>query len=108
MDQRWLIDRRTCLKGLGASMALPLLESMGWAEPRAAAAPKIPVRIGFMFMPDGINQKQFWPTNPAAYPQILPPSLEPLRPVIDQCLLLDGINNVPRSPFHDAAHAMVL
>jgi hypothetical protein len=108
MDQRWLIDRRTCLKGLGASMALPLLESMGWAEPRAAAAPKIPVRIGFMFMPDGINQKQFWPTNPAAYPQILPPSLEPLRPVIDQCLLLDGIDNVPRAPFNDAAHAIEL
>jgi len=108
MDSRWLIDRRTCLKGLGASLALPLLESMGWAEPRAGAAPKIPVRLGFMFMPDGVNQKTFWPTNPAAYPQILPPTLEPLRPVIDQCLLLDGIDNVPRAPFNDAAHAIEL
>lgn len=108
MDQRWLMSRRTCLKGLGVSMALPLLESMGWADPPAAAAPKIPVRIGFMFMPDGVNQKQFWPSNPAAYPQVLPPSLEPLRPVIDQCLLLDGIDNVPRTPFNDAAHAIEL
>ena len=105
MDQRWLIDRRTLLKGVGASLALPLLESMGWAEPRAA---KIPVRIGFMFMPDGVNQKQFWPASPGAFPQLLPPSLEPLRPVADQCLLLDGIDGVNRSPFNDAAHAIEL
>ncbi|HZE99479.1 MAG TPA: DUF1552 domain-containing protein [Planctomycetota bacterium] len=105
MDQRWLISRRTVLRGLGATMALPLLESMGWAEPRAA---KLPVRIGFMYMPDGVNQKEFWPSNPAAFPQLLPSSLEPLRPVLDQCLLLDGIDNVNRSPFNDAAHAIEL
>ncbi len=105
MDQRWRIDRRTVLKGLGVSLALPLLESMGWAEPAAA---KLPVRIGFMFMPDGVNQKQFWPQVPAAYPQVLPPSLEPLRPVINEILLLDGIDNIPRAPFEGAAHAIEL
>src|SRR5579859_1625977 len=105
MDKRWLIDRRTCLKGLGVSMALPLLESMGWAEPAAA---KLPVRIGFMFMPDGVNQKQFWPQLPGSYPQVLPPSLEPLRPVVNEILILDGIDNVPRAPFEGAAHAIEL
>ncbi|HVR85937.1 MAG TPA: DUF1552 domain-containing protein, partial [Planctomycetota bacterium] len=105
MDKRWLINRRTCLKGLGVSMALPLLESMGWAEPAAA---KLPVRIGFMFMPDGVNQKQFWPQIPGAYPQVLPTSLEPLRTVINEILLLDGIDNVPRAPFEGAAHAIEL
>ena len=30
-----MIDRRTCLKGLGASLALPLLEVMGSTDPRA-------------------------------------------------------------------------
>ena len=105
MDKRWLIDRRTVLKGLGVSMALPLLESMGWAEPAAA---KLPVRIGFMFMPDGVNQKQFWPQVPGAYPQVLPSSLEPLRPVINDILLLDGIDNIPRAPFEGAAHAIEL
>jgi hypothetical protein len=105
MDKRWLIDRRTCLKGLGVSVALPLLESMGWAEP---AGPKLPVRIGFMYMPDGVNQKQFWPQIPGAFPQVLPPSLEPLRPLINEILLLDGIDNVPRAPFENAAHAIEL
>ena len=105
MDSRWLIDRRTVLKGIGVSMALPLLETMGWAEPRAA---KLPVRIGFMFMPDGVNQKQWWGPSPAAFPQLLPPSLEPLKPVANECLLLDGIDGVNRSPFNDAAHAIEL
>jgi len=108
MDKRWLIDRRTCLKGLGACLGLPLLESMGWAERPAPAGPKLPVRLGFMYMPDGVNQKDFWPANPGAFPQLLPPTLEPLRPVADQCLLLDGIDNVNRSPFNDAAHAIEL
>jgi hypothetical protein len=108
MDKRWLIDRRTCLKGLGACLGLPLLESMGWAERPAPGGPKLPVRLGFMYMPDGVNQKDFWPANPGAFPQLLPPTLEPLRPVADQCLLLDGIDNVNRSPFNDAAHAIEL
>ena len=33
MRSSWLINRRTCLKGLGVSLALPLLETMGWADP---------------------------------------------------------------------------
>ena len=34
MPSKYLLDRRTCLKGLGAALALPLLESMGWADIR--------------------------------------------------------------------------
>lgn len=108
MDQRWLISRRTMLRGAGACLALPLLESMGWAELLSKPGGKLPVRIGFMFMPDGVNTKEFWPTNPGAWPAALPPSLEPLRKVIDQCLVIDGIDNVNRSPFNDAAHAIEL
>ena len=32
MVNNFRISRRTCLKGLGASLALPLLETMGWAD----------------------------------------------------------------------------
>ena len=31
-EKNFPMDRRTCLKGIGAALALPLLESMGWAE----------------------------------------------------------------------------
>ena len=43
-----LIDRRTCRKGMGVALALPLLESMGWAEPAKKKSAKPPVRLGFM------------------------------------------------------------
>ena len=108
MRRHWLIDRRTCLKGLGVAMALPLLETMGWAETPKIGGFKAPVRLGFMFMPCGVNRNEFWPADPKAYPVTLPSSLEPLRPVIDQCLLLEGIDNVPKAPFEGAAHAIEL
>src|SRR5262245_60311542 len=50
MRSQFLVDRRTCLKGIGVSLALPLLESMGWAEPTNARPYRAPVRLGFMYM----------------------------------------------------------
>ena len=108
MRNDWLIDRRSCLRGLGAALALPLLDTMGWADPPKGAAYKPPVRIGFMFMPCGVNREKFFPADPATFPVTLPPSLEPLRPVIDRCLVLGGIDNIPRKPFEGAAHAIEL
>ncbi len=109
MRRNWLIDRRTCLKGLGVSLALPLLDVMGWADPPAAGAVgKPPVRLAWMFMPCGVNMKEFWPADAHAWPTALPSSLEPLRPVIDQCLLLQGIDNIDRAPYAGAAHAIEL
>ena len=46
MSKSVLIDRRTCLKGVGASLALPLLDAMGWAETVEGEAYKPPVRLG--------------------------------------------------------------
>src|SRR5262245_60112170 len=46
------LPRRTFLRGLGASMALPLLDSM---VPTLSAAPaKSPVRLGYVYTPNGI------------------------------------------------------
>ena len=60
-----LIDRRTVLRGAGAALALPLLETMGWAEGRTG---KPPVRLAFMFMPHGVIPEQFWPADAASFP----------------------------------------
>lgn len=93
MRNNWLIDRRTCLKGLGGiALGLPLLETMGWAEtPKSGGAYKPPVRLGFMYHTCGVWADAFWPTDPTTFPVSLPPSLEPLREVVDQCLLLDHL-----------------
>ncbi len=109
MNNDFLIDRRTCLKGVGASLALPLLDSMGWAEEsKTRKASKPPVRLGFMYMPHGVIMDQFWPTSPESYHSSTPPALQSLRPVLDQCLMMKGISGVPISPFNGAPHALEL
>ncbi len=108
MSRPYLIDRRATLKGLGASLALPLLETMGWAEAAKGKAVKPPLRLGFMYMPHGVIPDQFWPTSPETFLKSPPPALESLRPVLDQCLLMKGISGVPIAPFGSAPHALEL
>ena len=110
MNRKYLIDRRTCLKGLGASLALPLLDSMGWAETSTNwQAPKPPVRLGFMYMPHGVIMEQFWPTSPESFHAATPPSLRSLKPILDQCLMMKGISGVPIMPYYKGApHALEL
>jgi len=104
-----IYDRRTCLKGIGASLALPLLETMGWAETgKGEKAFKPPVRMAFMYMPHGVIMDQFWPANPESYLSAPPPALESLRPVLSECLMMKGISGVPISPFNGAPHALEL
>ncbi|RPH45391.1 MAG: DUF1552 domain-containing protein, partial [Planctomycetota bacterium] len=100
-----LIDRRTVLRGAGAALALPLLETMGWAEGKTA---KPPVRLAFMFMPHGVIPEQFWPADPATFPAKPTRILEPLAPVLDQCLVVKGISGVPIAPLNGAPHALEL
>ena len=108
MRNNLLIDRRTCLKGIGATLALPLFESMGWAEPGKGKSVKPPVRLGFMYMPHGVIMDQFWPKTPESFLTSPPPALESLRPVLSHCLLMKGIAGVPIAPFNGAPHALEL
>jgi hypothetical protein len=108
MSRPFHIDRRACLRGLGASLALPLFETMGWAAPSKGKAIKPPVRIGFMYMPHGVIMDQFWPASPESFLTAPPPALESLRPVLQQCLLMKGIAGVPIAPFNGAPHALEL
>ena len=105
MRNSLLIDRRTCLRGFGVALALPLLETMGWAEKNAS---KPPVRLGFMYMPHGVIPEQFWPADPASFLSSPPPILESLRGVLDHCLLMKGISGVPIAPLNGAPHALEL
>ena len=109
MRNDWLIDRRTCLRGIGAALALPLLETMGWADPPKGTAYQPPVRLGFMYMPHGVIMERFWPSDPATFLSAPPPQiLESLRPVLDQCLVVKGISGVPIAPLNGAPHALEL
>jgi hypothetical protein len=108
MKSNFLINRRTCLKGIGATLALPLLETMGWADAATRKPYKPPVRLGFMYMPHGVIMEQFWPASPECFLAEPPPALESLIPVLDQCLLMKGISGVAIAPFNGAPHALEL
>ena len=54
LSQKWLLSRRHALRGLGATIALPLLNSM--VPLRAATAPAAkPRRSVFIYIPNGVN-----------------------------------------------------
>ena len=74
MVNKFRIDRRTHLKGLGAALALPLLETMGWADSSKGNNVKLPVRLGFMYMPHGVIPDQFWPANAESFLTSPPPA----------------------------------
>src|SRR3954463_4771414 len=103
-----LMDRRACLQGMGAALALPLLEVMGSDETVEGKTYKPPVRLGFMYMPHGVIMDQFWPADAESFLSSPPPALESLRPVLEQCLMMKGISGVPIAPFNGAPHALEL
>ena len=109
MRSNTLISRRTTLRGLGVALALPLMETMGWADTvKGAKANRPPVRLAFMYMPHGVIMERFWPTDPSKFLTAPPQILEPLKGVLDQCMLVKGITGVPISPLSGAPHALEL
>ncbi len=53
-------NRRTFLKGVATTLALPSLSSLGAV---GAATPVHPTRLGFVYVPNGVNLKQWLPTG---------------------------------------------
>ena len=59
---RMALPRRTFLRGLGATVALPLLDAMVPAlTAQAATAANAPRRLGFVFIPMGMNPAPWTP-----------------------------------------------
>ena len=60
MSKDTRISRRVVLGGLGASVALPWLESTGVLSAANQEKQKTPKRFGFLFFGDGIHPPQWW------------------------------------------------
>jgi hypothetical protein len=76
------IPRRTFLRGLGATMALPLLDAMVPAATPLAKTAANPVRrLGFIFMPMGCDQSRWTPPGGKTLGELSPilSSLEPVK-----------------------------
>lgn len=80
------IDRRTVLRGMGAAIALPWLDAMAVAK----IAPQRPLRMAFLFVPNGVNPADW---IPAAGATALPPSLAALEGVRDRFAIHTGLSH---------------
>ena len=95
------LPRRTILRGLGATLALPLLDSMVPAF--AAAATRRPVnRLGVVYVPNGMTMQQWTPSAEGAGFEFTT-VLKPLEPYRDRILVLSGLNSTPPPELSTAA-----
>lgn len=98
------INRRRFLRGLGACIALPAFASL---EPmRLLAAPssaaKAPVRMAFLYVPNGIIPSAWWPEESGSN-FALPATLQPLEKLRDKVQLISGLQDLSANPGTDGA-----
>jgi len=91
-----LLSRRTLLRGIGATVALPWLEAMGQlAAYGASGSPApgrrtAPNRLAFLYVPNGKDMPNWTPRAEGRLTD-LPSILAPLAPVKDEVLALTGL-----------------
>ena len=92
------IPRRTVLRGIGATLALPLLDGMVPALTAIGnTAAKPALRFGTVYAPTGMIMKAFRPTVEGTAFE-MPRILEPLKAFRDQMLVLGGLCNPIANP----------
>ena len=88
------LSRRTFLRGVGVSMALPWLESIpvwGDAQPKDKSS-EPPVRFACLFSGNGFHRNEWWAKGEGSKME-LGKVLEPLKPHREKMLFLRGLYN---------------
>jgi hypothetical protein len=82
------LNRRTFLRGLGATISLPMFEAMNpiYAKP----INKSPLRVGYIFVPNGMHMPNWTPSTTGARFD-LPYILEPFKSLKKDILILSGL-----------------
>ena len=88
---RKALTRRTMLKGMGASVALPLLDSMMPAL--SAQSRQAPMRLGFVYAAHGVIHSE-WKPRQTGRQYELPPNLQPLEGVRDHFNVLTNLSHL--------------
>lgn len=99
------LSRRTVLRGLGTAIGLPLLEGM---IPRrlvaAAGKAKAPVRMAFLFSPNGKHMPDWKPETTGVLDK-LPPIMQPLDACKSEMLALSGLSLSKEGGDHCGGHS---
>ena len=86
------LPRRTFLRGMGATLALPLLDAMVPAMTAFAKTPADPVRrLGFIYMPMGCDITRWTPRSTDGTLKMLSPALQSLEPFVDQLTVFSNM-----------------
>ena len=90
------VSRRTVLKGVGATIALPLLDAMNpaataWAQTAAGSTPK---RFAFVGFPHGAIMDRWSPAQTGTDYE-MSPILQPLEPFREHLTIVSGLRNKP-------------
>ena len=89
MITRKALNRRTFLRGAGTAVALPFLDAM---TPALTAAAARPVRMAFVYVPNGIDMRHWNPAYEGALGE-LPRILKPLEPFKQDITLLSNLTH---------------
>lgn len=97
------LDRRRFLRGLGAGIALPFLDSALAAPLRAARANgQAPIRMAFVYFPNGAHQDNWWPKGEGASFE-LNKTMEPLAKVKPGIQVISGLDHLNATAGPDGA-----
>jgi hypothetical protein len=85
------LSRRTMLRGLGAALALPLLDSMVPALTALESSAAAPIRrFGVFYVPNGMSMPYWFPKTPGPLAE-LPATLASLAGFKERLLLMGGL-----------------
>jgi len=85
-------SRRAFLRGAGVCLALPTLESLAAQGLRGSEPPQAPLRMAFVYVPNGVHQRNWWPKTQGKDFE-LTPTLQPLAPVKNWVQVLGGLDH---------------
>ena len=88
------IPRRAVLRGMGVTLALPLLDGM---IPAFASQQESIARLSVVFAPNGVNVARWTPANEGTG-FALSPTLEPVAAFKDRLVVLSGLDNSVGDP----------
>jgi hypothetical protein len=105
MNKSWQIPRRTFLRGIGATIGLPVLEAMepsfkALAALESGGEAQFPKRLAFLYLPNGANMVDWTPKESGTdfeWPFIL----EPLQPFQGDLQILTGLAHDKARPHGD-------
>ena len=83
------LSRRKLLRGLGTMMSLPFLETFA-GKAKAAAAARAPLRAAWLYVPNGVNVDEWFPTGEGTGYQ-LSPSLKELERHRNDFMVVSGL-----------------